>query len=134
MKLLQIQFPLPNDERRRRRSTIRECHKLEHVVNNLFCTIVCHQLKLAVKRRTVFIAQIPWATSYIRGLIGKLYKNELTIVPISIKMVGQRLKAGSVTKDLFYHLVCVDFRREYSIIQRSLCRASTWRKILIYHT
>lgn len=50
------------------------------------------------------MAQIPWVPSdFVGSMLAKLGND--SILPLARKMVGHRLQAGSLKRDLFHHLV-----------------------------
>lgn len=50
------------------------------------------------------ISHLPWATYFVKNVMNPGGRGA-AVDDLSEKMLGQRLKNGSMTKDLFYHLV-----------------------------
>lgn len=50
------------------------------------------------------VAQIPWSIYFVKTVMNPGGRGRV-LEDMAAKMVGQRLKAGSMTKDLFHHLV-----------------------------
>lgn len=51
------------------------------------------------------LTHVPWATRLVRDLINPGGRGQ-ALDNLAQKMVGERLKVGSMTRDLFHHLVC----------------------------
>lgn len=59
---------------------------------------------LTFYRLVSMVSHIPWATKFMTYVVNPGGRG-LKIRELSGRMVGQRLKSDSVTRDLFYHLV-----------------------------
>lgn len=56
------------------------------------------------RRMGAMLGQVPWASSFITPILNPGSRG-LILSNLSQTMVGQRVKYGSVTNDLFHHLV-----------------------------
>lgn len=68
-----------------------------------------------VPRVSNIISQIPWVTSLMHW-VPSWRTNALALRDLGINMARERLKRGSITKDLYYHLVSVCRPSHHSLL------------------
>jgi hypothetical protein len=63
--------------------------------------------RILCQRLIAIVSHVPWTTKFVRIVINPGGKGS-RLPEISRKMISQRIKAGSMKKDLYYHLASKD--------------------------